>query len=166
MKNFHFERISMISNRIVSPTIFFQISISRKENSKKSTYVRRYPPLFIDPEGEKKTRSNKKETKVKEERGREGKKWMSLASSWTTKVTVSVTDRGLERSGQDGSPEDVCPQKPWSSALSDGRSVDLVTGAIHHSRWLASHAARGETRVTTLPSLLATFDWLRLRLRW
>jgi len=73
-------------------------------------------------------------------------------------------DRKPERNGQSGRLDDVCPRKPRSLALSDRRSVDLVTGAIYHSRWLASHAVQRETRVTTLPSLLATFNWLCLRL--
>ena len=83
-------------------------------------------------------------------------------------IIISVNrngDRKPKGNGQNGRLDDVCPQKPRSLALSDRRSVDLVTGAIYHSRWLASHAVQRETRVTTLPSLLATFDWLCLRLR-
>lgn len=47
---------------------------------------------------------------------------------------------------------DVLPAKKQklNSSLSDGRSVDLVTNAIHHSRWLDSHPyIYTYTRVTT-----------------
>lgn len=125
---------------------------------------------FVCSENRKREQQRKKrKRKRKKERGGEKSEWvwrvvgrLKSQLAWQARREEGWRE---ERTGR-ASPEDVCPQKPWSSALSDGRSVDLVTGAIHHSRWLASHAARGETRVTTLPSLLATFDWLRLRLRW